>query len=45
EDLFNPAKPLRSKFWYVFGPPGWSHDGSTFTSEQMRQKERRAKVS
>jgi sterol desaturase/sphingolipid hydroxylase (fatty acid hydroxylase superfamily) len=45
KDLFNPAKPLRAKFWYVFGPPGWSHDGSTLTSEQMRQKERREKVS
>lgn len=40
KDLFSSEKPLRSKFWYVFGPPGWSHDGSTLTSEQMREKER-----
>jgi sterol desaturase/sphingolipid hydroxylase (fatty acid hydroxylase superfamily) len=42
KDLFS-KKPLWSKFWYVFGPPGWSHDGSTLTSEQMRAKERQVK--
>ncbi|MCT8340289.1 sterol desaturase family protein [Flavobacteriaceae bacterium TK19130] len=26
------------KFMYVFGPPGWSHDGSTLTIKQIRQK-------
>ncbi len=25
---------------YIFGPPGWSHDGSRLTSDQMRQKEK-----
>lgn len=29
----------RAKFWYVFGPPGWSHDGSRMTSAQMRAAE------
>jgi sterol desaturase/sphingolipid hydroxylase (fatty acid hydroxylase superfamily) len=24
------------KFMYVFGPPGWSHDGSTKTAKQLR---------
>ena len=24
---------------YVFGAPGWSHDGSTLTSDQLREKE------
>lgn len=24
------------KFMYVFGPPGWSHDGSTLTINQVR---------
>jgi sterol desaturase/sphingolipid hydroxylase (fatty acid hydroxylase superfamily) len=28
--------PLKAKFMYVFGPPGWSHDGSTKTSSQLR---------
>ncbi|MDP4247155.1 MAG: sterol desaturase family protein, partial [Bacteroidota bacterium] len=27
------------KWRYLFGPPGWSHDGSRFTSEQLRQAE------
>ncbi|NCO62272.1 MAG: C-5 sterol desaturase [Flavobacteriales bacterium] len=26
------------KFMYAFGPPGWSHDGSTLTIKQMRNK-------
>jgi hypothetical protein len=26
------------KFMYVFGSPGWSHDGSTLTIKQMRAK-------
>ena len=25
-------------FMYVFGPPGWSHDGSRKTSKQMREE-------
>ena len=27
---------FKDKFMYVFGPPGWSHDGSTKTSSQLR---------
>lgn len=30
--------PLKAKFMYVFGPPGWSHDGSTKTSSQLRRE-------
>ena len=26
----------RHKFMYIFGPPGWSHDGSTLTIKQLR---------
>lgn len=34
----------RSGFWrdklrYVFGPPGWSHDGRSLTSNQLRERE------
>lgn len=29
---------LKNKFMYVFGPPGWSHDGSTKTSSQLREE-------
>lgn len=31
------SKNWRHKFMYVFGPPGWSHDGSTQTVAQMRR--------
>jgi len=27
---------LKNKLMYIFGPPGWSHDGSRFTSRQIR---------
>ena len=30
------APTLKAKVLYVFGPPGWSHDGSTKTSSQLR---------
>ena len=26
------------KFKYIFGPPGWSHDGSKKTSSQLRSE-------
>jgi sterol desaturase/sphingolipid hydroxylase (fatty acid hydroxylase superfamily) len=31
--------PLKAKLMYIFGPPGWSHDGSRKTSNQMRDEE------
>lgn len=38
EDLKKPL-PLSDKLKYVFYRPGWSHDGSRMTSEQMRRQE------
>lgn len=32
------SKNWRHKFMYAFGPPGWSHDGSTLTIKQMRKQ-------
>lgn len=32
---------LKAKFMYLFGPPGWSHDGSTKTSSQLRAELKR----
>jgi sterol desaturase/sphingolipid hydroxylase (fatty acid hydroxylase superfamily) len=32
---------LKTKLMYVFGPPGWSHDGSTKTSSQLRAELKR----
>jgi sterol desaturase/sphingolipid hydroxylase (fatty acid hydroxylase superfamily) len=29
---------FKDKLLYVFGPPGWSHDGSTKTSAQLRNE-------
>jgi sterol desaturase/sphingolipid hydroxylase (fatty acid hydroxylase superfamily) len=37
QDLRKPAS-LKAKFMYVFGPPGWSHDGSRKTSRQLRNE-------
>jgi hypothetical protein len=36
-DVRKPA-PLKAKFMYLFGPPGWSHDGSKKTSKQLRDE-------
>jgi sterol desaturase/sphingolipid hydroxylase (fatty acid hydroxylase superfamily) len=30
------APGLYNKIQYVFGPPGWSHDGSSFTTDEMK---------
>jgi sterol desaturase/sphingolipid hydroxylase (fatty acid hydroxylase superfamily) len=35
-DDVKKAPNLSAKLGYVFGPPGWSHDGSRKTSEQLR---------
>jgi sterol desaturase/sphingolipid hydroxylase (fatty acid hydroxylase superfamily) len=32
------APGLKAKLGYIFMPPGWSHDGSTLTADQMRQQ-------
>ena len=32
------ATTLKQKLLYVFGPPGWSHDGSKKTARQMREE-------
>jgi sterol desaturase/sphingolipid hydroxylase (fatty acid hydroxylase superfamily) len=36
-DLKKPA-PLKAKLMYIFGPPGWSHDGSRKTANQLRKE-------
>jgi sterol desaturase/sphingolipid hydroxylase (fatty acid hydroxylase superfamily) len=32
------AAPFKAKFGYLFGPPGWSHDGSRDTSDTIKQR-------
>jgi len=39
KDLAREDIGWKEKWQYLFGPPGWSHDGSRLTSEQMRQAE------
>jgi len=38
KDIRKPVS-FKQKLGYVFGPPGWSHDGSTLTSNGMRLEE------
>lgn len=46
EQIFRDATqkgiPLKARLQYLFGPPGWSHDGSRHTSKQLRDRENRA---
>ncbi len=36
-DVFMPNLTLTQRIKYLFGPPGYSHDGSRKTSEEMRK--------
>lgn len=38
-DITQKGLSLTSRFNYLFGPPGWSHDGSRQTSKQIRAVE------
>lgn len=40
KDLRVKGLSVRQKWMYLFGPPGWSHDGSRLTSEQLRRREK-----
>lgn len=44
EDISRKDIPWRTKWNYVFGPPGWSHDGSSLTSHQLREFEEENKT-
>lgn len=40
-NIWNDTKKspkLKDKFMYIFGAPGWSHDGSTLTLKQIRKE-------
>ncbi len=36
KDVTQPNITPKDRFMYLFAPPGWSHDGSRKTSEQLR---------
>ena len=38
QDIRQGGVSTRDKLMYVFGPPGWSHDGSRKTSAQLREE-------
>jgi sterol desaturase/sphingolipid hydroxylase (fatty acid hydroxylase superfamily) len=38
-DIKKPGLSFKQQMKYLFGPPGWSHDGSRLTSRQLRDKE------
>ena len=42
-DLKKPL-PLKTKLKYLFMPPGWSHDGSTKTSNELRNELATSKI-
>ena len=39
-DATQPGLSLRERLGYVFGPPGWSHDGSRMTTQELRAQVR-----
>ena len=39
KDVLQKNITWRQRLHYLFGPPGWSHDGSRFTSDQLRARE------
>jgi len=39
KDLSRTDISWREKWLYIFGPPGWSHDGSRKTSRQLQENE------
>ncbi|HEX5155467.1 MAG TPA: sterol desaturase family protein [Parafilimonas sp.] len=39
KDVFQKGISLQQRLGYLFGPPGWSHDGTRLTSEEIRALE------
>jgi sterol desaturase/sphingolipid hydroxylase (fatty acid hydroxylase superfamily) len=37
-DVTRPGLTFRERFMYAVAPPGWSHDGSRLTSEQIKAR-------
>ncbi len=40
-DVVRPGLRVRERLGYVFGPPGWSHDGRRETSRQIKERWRK----
>ncbi len=41
KDIFQSGLSFKQRVNYLFGPPGYSHDGTRKTSDQMREDERK----
>ena len=41
KDISKKGITLKDRFMYLFGPPGWSHDGTRKTSTQIKEDYRR----
>ena len=39
KDILQPNLSFKQKIKYIFGPPGWSHNGSRKTSKELRKEE------
>ena len=44
KDLRKKGLSFKQRWKYLFGPPGWSHDGSTHTSDELRKMENESKI-
>ena len=42
KDISMRGISLKDRFMYLFGPPGWSHDGTRKTSTQIKEDYNRA---
>lgn len=43
KDLRKKGLSPKQRWNYLFGPPGWSHDGSSQTSDELRSMENEKK--
>ena len=44
KDASSKGISLKARFLYIFGPPGWSHDGSRTTVKDMKRAEKEQKA-
>ncbi|MGQ0739200.1 MAG: sterol desaturase family protein [Bacteroidota bacterium] len=44
KDIRKKGLSFRQRWNYLFGPPGWSHDGSSHTSTELRKMEKEGKL-
>lgn len=45
KDAAQPGIRMKERLGYLFNPPGWSHDGSRKTSEELRAEWRKSQAS